>query len=104
MILVLATRYRKCVAFLLFFVAGLSYDLMAMANEAGVRGTFVCDPPSRYFPLSPSVGPRPSSPAENMADEARPKTVHSATRAAGRKPAIGGPNQPEMTSFKSVNN
>ena len=70
MILLLATRYRKCVAFLLFFVAGFSHNLTALANEAGLRGVFMHAPVIRHYPgavhgpaATPDVGidPRPAT-------------------------------------------
>jgi hypothetical protein len=102
MILLLATRYQRYIAFFLFYVGGLFLNIEAMAARAGLRGVFVHAPVRRHY-YSVDAAPKvaPVAPASVAIAPAAPAPATIAP--AKKRPAIGGPTQPEMSSFKSVN-
>src|SRR6185437_1752431 len=110
MILLLATRYRVYVAWLLFIAADVSFALTAQAAEGGYRvlyrapaGLYTCAP----VPPSKSNGPAPAwepgRPATAVKSGTSPRPAPKAISPSPAHARVGGPNQPEMGSFKSVN-
>ena len=123
MILLLATRYRKISAWLLLLVADLSFAMTADASMGHTREVVdsaqplsLWSSPDRLASLldfrfvaadaEPATGKEPSI-GRVVSDDSAVRMMSTPTREASkepdRRPAIGGPNQPEMTSFKSVN-
>lgn len=109
MIQLLATKYRKSIAFTLFLLFDLSFFLSAEAEKMGGRplvlsvsatGLNATRPgaatPYEKMHFLPAKGERPRLPAIELNMRPAAKTT------AAKHPAIGGPNQPEMTSFKPV--
>ena len=104
MILLLAAKYRQHIAFLLLLVADLSFMQLAMAREWEVpRGARVLHNGAGIGPKAFTAGgmdmPRPAGASRGAL---RMKTAVQGKMKKFR-PAIGGPNQPEMGSFKSIN-
>ncbi len=106
MILLLATRYRLYIGWLLFLTSDLAFALNAEANEAGCRAFYRS--PVYYAPGTAPVT-APVVTAASAASPARPvpprgsRSSKKAPVPAPVRASIGGPNQPEMGSFKSIN-
>ncbi|HEV2479724.1 MAG TPA: hypothetical protein VGS79_08660, partial [Puia sp.] len=115
MILLLATRYRIYIAWLLFVAADVSFALTAQAAEAGCRVLYRA--PASYGPGAPALpapeafttgmsragGPEPAASLYGPKPASSPRPARLAAKALPARARIGGPNQPEMGSFKSVN-
>jgi hypothetical protein len=123
MILLLA-KYRRRVAFLLLLVADLSFMQLAEARAGGLSPAAFSVPAVAGSPAAFSLpgtfslpGALSSSPAfsssfpgggESVEGEAGPHRPGAAAGPSHRLVSVkhsrgGGPNQPEMTSFKSIN-
>ncbi|MBS1663438.1 MAG: hypothetical protein JST68_20515 [Bacteroidetes bacterium] len=119
MIQLLATKYRKSIAYVLFLLFEASFCLSARAGTARWRAGERRNYAPLYYgkggfkPLAaPGRGVAPVGAAGKDVKTmkaampvkaiAPAKVDSSATPATVKKVAIGGPNQPEMTSFKSV--
>ena len=110
MILLLATRYRVYVAWLLFIAADVSFALTARAGEGGCRVLYRAPAGmSSRMPVLPSIsnGPipawEPGRPATARKVGSSPRLAPKAISSSPAHLRVGGPNQPEMGSFKSVN-
>src|ERR1700722_10076285 len=111
MILLLA-KYRRRVAFLLLLVADLSFMQLAEARAGGLSPAIFSSPGafSLPAPLSSSGHFSSSFPGGDgsgaaVAGPHRPGASSGPSRRLGsvKHSRGGGPNQPEMTSFKSIN-
>jgi len=120
MIQLLATTHQKKIAALLYFLFGLSFGFTPLSYAGGIKtnihyrnGLHHPDPVARvYGAAAPETSAAIPKPGVVMS---RSGVTTSATRAAAAtrpvatshpvatsRPAIGGPSQPEMTSFKAV--
>src|ERR1700743_2445449 len=99
MILLLATRYRKYIAWLLFVAADLAFASSAEANEAGCHALY--RPAAVFSTRLPAAVQRPDGPGFAPGpDGAKPAPRFSAVkRSAVPSPvrvSLGGPTQPEL--------
>jgi len=110
MIQLLATKYRKSIAFTLFLLFDLSFFLSAEARAATftARPTFTAYRASAPHPAASAAISAPHVAAISVPHVAATISAPPAAAAVNapasvaKRPAIGGPNQPEMTSFKAV--
>ncbi|MHA4810995.1 hypothetical protein ACX0G9_23000 [Flavitalea flava] len=98
MIQLLATSYHKRIAFVLF----LLFDLSFVFSPLAYAKSLVHDG-SGYYPVSLYERKLRKSPSGFPGIENHhPKTLDNKAPFSVRKKNIGGPNQPEMATFKSV--
>jgi hypothetical protein len=117
MIQLLATKYRKGIAFFLLLLADLSFVLSAEAGKTAIPAYHSWSPGYVRIPATrrpkdlPVVFKDPRPAPRSLLLKLKPATAPAATPAAPIKQVsvkavskqhIGGPNQPEMTSFKSI--
>src|SRR6185503_13903379 len=103
MIAVLSVRYRKYVAWLLYFVFFGDWAMAAEMRDVPMGGHAAAayNATSRYEKHGGEV--MAVAPEKRPVAYATPTAMEKEKKAADKATSIVGPDQPEMQAFKSVN-